>query len=81
MEHYESLVRAHHNYLVNNRLTPGFYLGDPARSDEFYFLADFVPVGDFEPRISGRLYDSDGNILLTLERNKVLENRRYYFIL
>jgi hypothetical protein len=74
MEFSESLVCAHHNYLVNNRLTPGFYLGDPNRSDDFFFLADFVPSGDFSSRISGRFYDIDGNFLLAMERNQVLEN-------
>ena len=74
IEFYESLVCAHHNYLVNNRLTPGFFLGDPSCSDDFYFLADFGPSGDFSARISGRFYDIGGNFLLTMERNQVLEN-------
>ena len=56
----ENLVSAHHNYLVNQMLSPGFSLGDSDSKDEFYFLADVVRPGESEPRIYSRLYDAQG---------------------
>jgi hypothetical protein len=38
----ESKISAHHNYLVNDLLTPSFVVGDPNSGKAFYFLADLV---------------------------------------
>ena len=70
----ESLVSAHHNYLVNQMLTPGFLVGDPASKDTFYFLADVVRPGESEPRIYARLYDTQGAFVLETEPGKITEN-------
>jgi len=43
----ESKISAHHNYLVNDMLTPGFVVGDPGSGKGFYFLADFVLPGEY----------------------------------
>jgi hypothetical protein len=70
----ESLVSAHHNYLVNQMLAPGFLIGNPDSKDDFYFLADVIPVEESEPRIYARLYDAQGNFLLEIEPKKTMEN-------
>jgi len=70
----ESLVSAHHNYLVNQMLTPGFLLGDPDSREGFYFLADVVPVGQSEPRVYARLYDAQGAFVLEIEPKEIVEN-------
>jgi hypothetical protein len=70
----ESLVSAHHNYLVNQMLSPGFSLGDPDSKDDFYFLADVVRPGESEPRIYSRLYDAQGALVLEMEPKRILEN-------
>jgi hypothetical protein len=70
----ESLVSAHHNYLVNQILSPGFMLGDPDSKDEFYFVADVMRPGESEPRIYCRLYDAQGNFVLEAEPKRILEN-------
>lgn len=70
----ESLVSAHHNYLVNQMLSPGFLIGNPDSKDEFYFLADVVRPGESEPRIYCRLYDGQGNFILEAEPRSILEN-------
>ena len=75
MKHRESLISAHHNYLVNNMISPGFVLGVPDSKDEFYFLADLVPPGENEPRVSAYLFDSQGSFILELKKNKMVENR------
>ena len=74
MQHRESLISAHHNYLVNNMLSPGFVLGAPGSEGGFYFLADLVLPGESTPRISARLFDSEGNHLLELNWNRIAEN-------
>ena len=74
MKHSESRISAHHNYLVNNMLTPGFVLGHPGAKGDFYFLADVVLPGESTPRISGRLFDEQGNLLLELNWNRIGEN-------
>lgn len=71
---HESLVSAHHNYLVNQMLTPGFLVGDPDSKDGFYFLADVVPVGQSEPRVYARLFDSQGALVLAIEPKEIVEN-------
>ncbi len=70
----ESLVSAHHNYLVNQMLSPGFVLGNPDSKDDFYFLADVVRPGESEPKIYSRLYDAQGNFILETEPKRILEN-------
>ena len=70
----ESLVSAHHNYLVNQALSPGFLVGDPDSTDDFYFLADVVPPGESEPKISCRLYDAQGQLVLETDAEKILNN-------
>jgi len=70
----ESLVSAHHNYLVNQILSPGFVVGNPDSKDDFFFLADVVPAGESEPRIYCRLYDAQGNFVLETEPKRIVEN-------
>jgi len=70
----ESLVSAHHNYLVNQILSPGFVVGNPDSKDDFYFLADVVLPGESEPRIYCRLYDAQGNFVLETEPKRILDN-------
>lgn len=70
----ESKISAHHNYLVNDLLTPGFVVGDPKSPDSFFFLADLVLPGESTPRISARLMDEQGNLLLELNWNRIAEN-------
>ena len=70
----KSLVSAHHNYLVNQMLSPGFVLGNPDSKDDFYFLADVVGSGESEPRIYSRLYDAQGTFVLEMEPKRILEN-------
>lgn len=74
MKHKESLISAHHNYLVNNMLTPGFVLGDPHSETDFWLLADVVLPGESTARISGRLFDTEGRFLLQLDWNRIGEN-------
>jgi hypothetical protein len=70
----ESLVSAHHNYLVNQMLSPGFLVGNPDSRDEFYFLADAVLPGESEPRIYCRLYDAHGVFVLEMEPKTIVAN-------
>lgn len=70
----ESKISAHHNYLVNDLLTPGFVTGDPNSEEGFYFLADIVPTGEGTPRISARFLDEQGGLLLELRENRINEN-------
>jgi hypothetical protein len=70
----ESLVSAHHNYLVNQMLSPGFLLGNPDSKDDFYFLADVVPPGESEPKIYSRLYDAQGAFILEIEPKRIVDN-------
>ena len=72
----ESLISAYHNYLINNMLSPGFYVGVPDSATDFYFLADMMLPGEMTPPISARLYDSSGSALLELKRNSITENPR-----
>jgi hypothetical protein len=73
----ESLISAYHNYLVNNMLSPGFYVGAPDSATDFYFLANMMLPGEMTPPISARLYDSSGTVLLELESNSITENPRH----
>jgi hypothetical protein len=70
----ESLVSAHHNYLVNQMLAPGFVVGDPDSEDDFYFLADVVPPGESEAKIYSRLRDAQGAFVLEMEPKKIVRN-------
>jgi hypothetical protein len=70
----ESLISAHHNYLVNGMLTPGFVLGEPGSKEGFYFLADPVLPGESTPRICARLMDGQGNTLVELKWNRIRAN-------
>ena len=74
MKHNENLISAHHNYLVNGMLSPGFVLGDPNSGDDFYFLADLVLPGEGTPRISARMFDVHGTFLMELKWNRIGEN-------
>jgi hypothetical protein len=74
MEQRESLISAHHNYLVNDMLTPGFVLGTPGAEKVFWFLADVVPTGEVTPRISGRFFGADGEFLVALRSGRVVDN-------
>ena len=69
-----SYISAHHNYVINSVLSPGFVIGDPASEDEFYFLADLVLPGESTSRISARLFDAHGNFLIELNWNRIVEN-------
>jgi len=70
----ESLVSAHHNYLVNQMLSPGFLLGDLNSKEDFWFLADIVPVGMKEPNIHGRIFDHQGRCVLAMGFSKITKN-------
>ncbi len=74
MKSRESLISAHHNYLVNDMLSPGFLLGDAGSQGDFYFLADVVPPGDNVPRISGRFFDREGGLLVELRVGRIERN-------
>ncbi|MEW6666643.1 MAG: hypothetical protein AB1512_15660 [Thermodesulfobacteriota bacterium] len=70
----ESLISAHHNYLVNDMLTPGFVLGDPGDAGDFWFVADVVRPGETVPRISGRILDEKGRFLAELRSSRLALN-------
>jgi hypothetical protein len=74
VEFAESRISAHHNYLVNDRLTPGFVIGDPHSGQGFYFLADILLPGQDAPLISARLVSEKGDALLELRSNKIADN-------
>ncbi len=74
MEYEESRISAHHNYLVNRVLTPGFVVGKPNEDKGFFLLADLVLPGESTPRICARLLDAQGVLLLELEWNRIREN-------
>ena len=74
IEYRESRISAHHNYLVNHMLTPGFVVGDRDSQNNFYFLADLVYPGESTPRISARLFDEKGVSLVELNWNRIIEN-------
>lgn len=70
----ESSVSAHHNYLVNDRLTPGFVVGNPNSDNGFFFLADFLLPSQDTPLISMRLVTEKGDTLLELYLNDISDN-------
>lgn len=71
----ESKISAHHNYLVNGMLTPGFAVGAPSAGEDFYFLADVVLAGESTSRISARLFDGTGSPLVELRWNRMAVNK------
>ena len=75
VQYRESRISAHHNYLVNGMLTPGFVVGNPNSGQGFYFLADLVLPGENTPRISARIVDKQGSTLLELNWNRISKNR------
>lgn len=77
MKFRQSLISAHHNYLINQMLTPGFILGEPDAGDDFWLLADVVLPGEKAPYVSGRFYDRNGDFLLHLKGNEIVENQGY----
>jgi len=74
IKYRESNISAHHNYLVNTMLTPGFTVGNPEAGQGFYFLADIVLSGESTPRISTRIMDRRGHLLTHLRWNRIHEN-------
>ncbi len=74
IKYEESQVSAYHNYLVNEMLTPGFLVGDQDSIEGFSFLADIVPPIEKTARISGRLLDENGHLLLKLNVNRITDN-------
>jgi len=74
VKHKESLISAHHNYLVNHMLFPGLVMGDPNSEEAFYFLADMVLPGEDTPSIWARLFDHEGRFILELSRNHPVRN-------
>jgi hypothetical protein len=74
MGHRESLISAHHNYLVNDMISPGFLLAAPGSEEDFWFLADVISPGEVVPRISGRFFSSQGEFLASLRSCKVVDN-------
>jgi hypothetical protein len=74
IEYRESRINAHHNYLVNNMLTPGFSVGDPNSAEGFFFVADCMLPGESTPRISARLMKEQGGFLLELIWNRISRN-------
>ena len=70
----EGRISAHHNYLANGMMTPGFVLGNPDAPEGFYFLADMVLPGESIPRISGRLFDGEGGRLAEIHWNRIYDN-------
>ena len=70
----ESLMSAHHNYLVNGMLTQGFVVGDSGSEKGFFLLADPVFPGETTPRISARCMDEEAHLLLEFAVNRIGEN-------
>jgi len=70
----ESRVRAHHNYLVNAMLTPGFLVGNREAQKGFYFLAAPLSPDENDPRVYGRIMDEKGILLAELKGNGIGEN-------
>jgi hypothetical protein len=74
IKYSESLISAHHNYLVNGMLTQAFVVGNPNSRKEFFLLADIVPPGEIIPRISARLVDEKAQLVLEADFNKICNN-------
>lgn len=74
VKYRESLISAHHNYLVDHMLTPGFILGEPDGGDDFWLLADVLLAEEKVPFLSGRFYDPGGRFLMDLRGGEVVQN-------
>lgn|GEM_PF-609186 len=74
MKFTESKISAHHNYVVNAMITPGFALGDPESPHRFFFLADPVLPGEKTHRVHGRLFESSGEKSVEITWNRVGDN-------
>jgi hypothetical protein len=74
VKYRESLISAHHNYLINHMLTPGFILGEPDGEDDFWLLADVLLPEEKTPFLSGRFYDQENRFLLDMRGSEVFEN-------
>ena len=74
IDYRESHISAHHNYLVNGMLTPGFVVGDPNAREGFYFLADLVLPGESHHSIHARLCDEKGRLLVEIRWNRLGSN-------
>ena len=74
MKYRESLISAHHNYLVDQMLTPGFVLGEPDGEDDFWLLADVLRPEEKAPFLSGRFYDPEGLFLVELRGHETVKN-------
>jgi len=74
IKYRESIISAHHNYLVNGMLTQAFVVGNPNSRMEFFLLAEIVPPGEITPRISARLVDEKAQLVLELDLNKICNN-------
>ena len=70
----ESLISAHHNYLVNDMLTPGFVLGNSLDEEGFWFVADMLRPDETVPRISARVFDEKGAFLAELRSGSLVRN-------
>jgi hypothetical protein len=74
LKFHESLVSAHHNYLVNQMLAPGFLIGDPDSKEDFFFLAEVLLPGESDPRIYSRFYDAQRALVLEMEPQRIVTN-------
>ena len=74
MKFRESLISAHHNYLVNQMLTPGFVLGDPSSDDVFFFVGDVLTPPESKPRLYGRFFNEKGVFVLRFAGEEIEEN-------
>ena len=74
MKYRESLISAHHNYLIDRMLAPGFVLGEPDGADDFWLLADVLLPDERAPFLSGRFYDQGGRFLVELRGDEAVQN-------
>jgi hypothetical protein len=65
---------AYHNYLVGGRLCKDMTVGSPNDAEGFFLTAHEVSPGEPMPLLSGRFFDKNGDFLLLLEKNKLVEN-------
>lgn len=74
MKYRESLISAHHNYLIDRMLTPGFILGEADREDDFWLLAEVLQPEEKAPLLSGRFYDQEGRFIAALGGGGITDN-------
>jgi hypothetical protein len=75
----ESQVNAYHNYLIGNVLTESLHVGN-GKPGGFHFWAKPVHPGDSIPLISASLFDDNGQPLVTLADNEIVDNPGGCFI-